>query len=216
MKLRFGAIAVVLSVLSLAAPPAGGPPPLKLKPMVPGKGPPAGNYTPAQVAQGGHLVMIGGCDDCHTPKVFDQAADMPVPDMARRLAGHPEGAPDPLSALKPGDMLVVGPTFTSFRSGFGVAYASNLTPDLETGSGGWTEETFMAALRTGKHLGSGRPILPPMPFPSLARATDDELRAIFAFMRSLPPVRNQVPEPKVQPPALEQLKKVNAAMLASN
>lgn len=216
MKLRLGAIAVVVSVLCLAAPPPAGPPALKLKPVVPGKGPTGGSYPPAQVAQGGHLVTIGGCDDCHTPKVFDPAAGMPVPDMARRLAGHPEGAPDPLSGLKVGDMLVVGPTFTSFRSGFGVAYAANLTPDLETGSGGWTEETFMTAMRTGRHLGNGRPILPPMPFSSLARATDDELRAMFAFFRSLPPVHNKVPEPKVPAPALEQLKKVNAAMLASN
>jgi hypothetical protein len=76
-----------------------------------------------------------------------------------------------------------------------VSFTANLTPDPETGLGKWTVETFIAAIRTGKHEGQGRPILPPMPWPMYKNATDDDLRAIFAFLRSIPPIKNRVPRP---------------------
>jgi hypothetical protein len=58
---------------------------------------------------------------------------------------------------------------------------------------------FINALRKGQHLGAGRPILPPMPWEDLGRMSDDDLKAMFAYLKSLPPVKNQVPEPV--PPA---------------
>jgi cytochrome c553 len=62
---------------------------------------------------------------------------------------------------------------------------------------------FVNALRKGQHLGAGRPILPPMPWQVLNEQSDDDLKAIFAYLKSLPPVKNQVPEP-VPPSAAPQ------------
>jgi hypothetical protein len=150
------------------------------------------------VARGRQLVSIGGCNDCHTPMKFDPEVGMPVPDMARMLSGHPEGAPDPASAIGGHDLAVIGPTFTAFRLPFGVVYTANLTPDAATGLGAWTEDMFVRAVRTGRHMGgSGRPILPPMPWPTLAQQSDADLAAIFAYLHSIPAIRNDVPAPKV-------------------
>lgn len=189
------------------------PPTFTLKPVVKGTAPPH-KYTQAQLARGEAHIRMGGCNDCHTPMMFDAQSGVWVPQMNRMLSGHPEGAPDPQSKLAAGDQLVVGPTFTSFVLPFGVVYAANLTPDTETGSGGWTEEAFFRIFRTGKHLGgSGRPILPPMPWASLAKASDEDLRSVFAYLRSIPPVKNKVPDPKVPEPVFQMVNKVNSMML---
>jgi hypothetical protein len=79
------------------------------------------------------------------------------------------------------------------------AYAANLTPDRNTGLGIWTEEMFVSAIRTGRHMGTSREILPPMPWPAFRNATDDDLKSIYAYLRTLTPVTNHVPD--VQPPA---------------
>ena len=65
----------------------------------------------------------------------------------------------------------------------------------ETGLGKWTLTTFTQAIRTGRHLGRGRQILPPMPFQMYRNFTDEDLAAIFAYLRSIPPIRNRVAEP---------------------
>jgi hypothetical protein len=92
---------------------------------------------------------------------------------------------------------------TAFVGPWGMSFAANLTPDEQTGIGLWSEEHFINAMRTGKHMGAGRPILPPMPWSNLSRATDEDLQAMFAYFKSLKPVRNQVPAPV----ALEDLGK---------
>lgn len=83
---------------------------------------------------------------------------------------------------------------TAFVGPWGISYASNLTPDRETGIGAWSEKDFMLAMRKGKHLGVGRPILPPMPWQSVGSLSDPDLRALFAYLKSQPPVKNKVPE----------------------
>jgi hypothetical protein len=159
---------------------------------------------PSPVERGGYLVQMGGCNHCHTPWAFNKDLGMPVPDMTRMLSGHPAGAPDPGGTVGAKDIGLIGPTFTSFKMPFGTVYAPNLTPDTETGLGSWTEAMFVKALRTGKHMGGdGRAILPPMPWMDLARGTDDDLKAIFAFLRSIPAVKNPVPDHKVPPPAMD-------------
>jgi hypothetical protein len=92
-------------------------------------------------------------------------------------------------------------TNTAFAGPWGVSYAINLTSDKVTGigSGVWSEGVFVKAMRTGRHFGVARPILPPMPWQNLAQATDEDLKAIFAFLKSTPPVRNRVPEAVVAP-----------------
>jgi hypothetical protein len=163
------------------------------------------NNEAGMAKRGQQLVSMGGCADCHTPKRFDPTLGMPVPDDARFLSGHPEGAPDP--AAQPGqtDMAVIGPTFTSFKTGFGVVYSRNLTPDKETGLGAWTADEFVATLRTGHHRGTGRVLLPPMPWMNLANAPTSDLKAIFAYLQTLPAVHNAVPDPKVPAPAIQAI-----------
>jgi cytochrome c553 len=156
----------------------------------------------AMIERGSYLTTISGCHDCHSPKVFSPEG-IPSPDPSRLLAGHIAGTQLPeldKRAFAPGYWYQMSPDLTAFAGPWGVSYAANLTPDEQTGIGLWTEEVFIAAIRTGKHMGAGRPILPPMPWPYLSQATDDDLKAIFAYLKSLPPIKNPVPAP-VAPPA---------------
>jgi len=168
-------------------------------------------------ARGEYLVKIGGCNDCHTPVQMDPHLGLPVPMADRLLSGHPEGAPDPETQLSGQDAVVAGPTFTSFRMPFGIVRAANLTPDLETGIGGWTADTFILAMRSGGHMGGrARPILPPMPWANVASLSDADLRAMFAYLHSIPPVKNAVPDPRVPEPALSAIRAGYDALLVSS
>lgn len=160
-----------------------------------------------RVARGAQLVSLGGCGDCHTPMRFEPTLNMPVPNRALLLSGHPVGAPDPNGEPGKGDQGVIGATFTSFRLPFGVVYSANLTPDKTTGLGSWTAAQFIATMRTGHHQGTGRPVLPPMPWQNLASASEDDLSAIFAYLQSIPAVTNKVPAPKVPPPVFDAIAK---------
>lgn len=163
------------------------------KPVVAGTAPES-HYTASQIKRGEFLVKFGSCNDCHTPWKYNEELGAVAPDMTRMLSGHPEGAPGPVGKYAPNDMAVIGPTFTSFAMPFGVIYTPNLTPDIDTGTGSWTEEMFINIFRKAKHLGgNGRPILPPMPFPMVATLPDEDLIGIFAYLRSIPPIRNGVP-----------------------
>jgi hypothetical protein len=152
----------------------------------------------ARIARGGYLVRIMGCNDCHTP--WTMGPDGPGPDMSRQLSGHPEGMVMPPAPAASDAWVWSGAgTNTAFAGPWGVSFTANLTPDEETGLGRWTESTFIQALRTGRHEGQGRPILPPMPWPMYRQATDEDLGAIFAYLQSIPPIRNKVPQP-IDPP----------------
>jgi hypothetical protein len=168
------------------------------------------------VKRGESLIKMGGCSDCHTPMAFDPKIGMPVPQMDRFLSGHPASAPDPSAAPGKNDQAVIGPTFTSFRLPFGVVYAQNLTPDPETGLR-MDKAQFIATMRTGKHRGAaeGRPILPPMPWMNLQNASEEDLGAMHAYLLSLQPVKNAVPEPKVPPPVIAEMAKLNSQMAAA-
>jgi len=146
------------------------------------------------VERGAYLVGIAGCNDCHTPKVF--TPNGPMPDKALLLSGHPHDAnlpPIGNAKIGPGEWVRMNDLLTAFVGPWGMSFAANLTPDDQTGIGLWTEENFINALRTGKHMGLGRPLLPPMPWYNLAHAKDEDLKAIFAYLRSIKPVKNLVP-----------------------
>jgi hypothetical protein len=147
------------------------------------------------VARGEYLVTTSGCHDCHTPWVM--GANGPEPDMKRALTGHPaDFVMPPAPKLPAGPWIWMGAaTNTAFAGPWGTSFAANLTPDKATGTGEWTAEQFIATLRTGRRLGKGRPILPPMPAAVYAKMTDDDLRSIFAYLQTLKPVSNKVPAP---------------------
>ncbi|HWQ92752.1 MAG TPA: c-type cytochrome [Clostridia bacterium] len=148
-----------------------------------------------KIARGKYLVTFGGCSDCHTP--IQMGPKGPQPDMSRFLAGHPEDAnypPPPKLAEGPWFAVVGG--MTAWSGPWGVSYAANLTPDTNTGIGTWTEDIFIEAMRTGKHYGVARDILPPMPWQSVAVLTEEDMKAVFAYLKSLPAIRNQVPQPE--------------------
>lgn len=144
-------------------------------------------------ARGKYLVSSIGCNDCHTP--LKMGPKGPEPDMSRFLSGHPEqmGA---LKAVAPrGPWLWAGAaTNTAFSGPWGISYAANLTPDQNTGLGIWTEDMFVKALRTGRHMGVSREIMPPMPWTAFRNMTDEDLKSIYAYLRSLKPVVNHVPD----------------------
>jgi len=151
-----------------------------------------------KLARGKYLVTIAACNDCHTP--WREGPAGPEPDMSRMLSGHPQSlpilAPAPISI---GWLSATAPTNTAFSGPWGVSFTANLTPDRETGLGKWTQATFAQTIRTGRHMGRGRKILPPMPIPMYKNFTDADLAAIFTYLQSIPPVSNRVPEPL--PPA---------------
>lgn len=163
--------------------------------------PRAGSKTSdARVARGAYLVTTGVCDDCHTPKKWIPGKPDPVPLEGYRLAGHLESEKLPAPpAVNPSWIAVGSQDFTAWAGPWGISYAMNLTPDENTGIGSWSEQTFVQAMKTGKHMGVSRPILPPMPWPSYGQLTDDDLKATYAFLRTLPPVKNRIPDP-VPPP----------------
>lgn len=150
------------------------------------------------VARGEYLVTIASCHDCHSPKIFNERGMLV--DSSKMLSGHPSAAqlpPAPPNAHQPGQWISMASDITAFMGPWGTSFAANLTPDSATGIGTWTEETFMKALRTGKHMGqeNGRPIMPPMPWPFIGKMTDEDLKSVYAYLRTLPPVNNRVPAP---------------------
>lgn len=147
----------------------------------------------ALVKRGALLVGVGGCMDCHTP--FKMGPNGPEKDLTRGLSGHPEALQLPPPPKLAAEWNWAGSaTMTAFVGPWGMTYAANLTPDRETGIGAWTQRDFIQAMRTGKHLGVARPILPPMPWQALSRLPEKDLRAVYAYLMAQPAVKNKVPD----------------------
>jgi mono/diheme cytochrome c family protein len=126
---------------------------------------PAPPATPAMspVQRGEYLVAITGCGDCHTPGTLYGA-----PDLKRALSGSELG----------------------WRGPWGVSFAGNLTPDLETGIGSWSDAEIERALRSGVKK-DGSPVAPPMPWPDFARLSPEDMAAVIAYLRSIPAVKHK-------------------------
>ncbi len=157
------------------------------------------------IKRGEYLVTIMGCQDCHSPKVMTPQG--PAIDSAHMFSGHPVSLPIPkvdVSQLQ--SWVLFNHTNTAFVGPWGVSFAANITSD-ETGIGNWTEAQFLKSIREGKYKGmdNTRPLLPPMPWNTYRNASDDDLKAIFAYLKSTAPVENRVPGPV----SLDQLAKTN-------
>jgi mono/diheme cytochrome c family protein len=110
---------------------------------------------------------VAHCSECHTPMGPDGRMD-----TARLFAGG-----------------------FKFTGPWGASYSANLTPDRQTGIGALTDAQIVAGIYGVTR--NGQPVLPPMPWPYYAgRIGDSDLKAIIAYLRSLPPLRNVVPRPE--------------------
>jgi hypothetical protein len=148
------------------------------------------------ITRGEYLVTTIGCNDCHSPKRMGERGPEVIPELM--LSGYPGERPVPKAstdALKNGWGLL-NSDFTTFAGPWGESFAGNLTPD-QTGIGNWTEEQFKKALTQGKFKGidGGRMLLPPMPWQNWMNLKDEDVKAIYAYLKSIPPVRNIVPAP---------------------
>ncbi|MFC4723426.1 diheme cytochrome c-553 [Geojedonia litorea] len=158
-------------------------------------------YEPAKtivqdpVKRGEHLVNAIGCHDCHTPKKFTEKG-MEL-DTSRLLSGHPsnEALPD-YDEKTAKSYVLFSSSFTAAIGPWGISFAGNLTPD-PTGTGTWTEAQFINALKNGKYKGldGSRDLLPPMPWEAYRNLPDEDLKAIFAYLKTVQPVENVVPSP---------------------
>ena len=149
-----------------------------------------------QVKWGEHLVTVSACHDCHTPKKM--TAQGPDIDSSLLLSGHPSqlDAPDVNRQELESKGVIATSDLTSWVGSWGISYTANLTSDA-TGIGNWKEEQFIYAIREGKMKGlaGSRPMLPPMPWQMYRNMTDDELKAIFAYLKTTKPIHNIVPQP---------------------
>jgi mono/diheme cytochrome c family protein len=126
----------------------------------------------AVLARGEYLVnAVAGCGNCHTQRGPDLLAD-----SSKTLAG--------------GNRFDIPP---------GLAFAKNITPDRDTGIGSWTEEQIIRALREGVTK-EGNIIGPPMPIEFYNKLSDDDVKAIAAYVRSVKAIRNEVQESKYRIP----------------
>jgi len=176
----------VVEAAEPAAPPATATKPVRLT---------------TEQARGQYLMSTSACMDCHTPwKLGDKG---PEPDTTRLYSGHPEQLKMPPAPTLPEGpwVMTAGATNTAWAGPWGVSFTANLTPDIETGLGRWSEADFIRTIRSGRHMGRGREVLPPMPIAVYNHFTDRDLKAIYAYLRTIPPIRNKVPDPV--PPALQ-------------
>jgi mono/diheme cytochrome c family protein len=148
------------------------------------------------IARGKYIVTTGGCEDCHSPKVYTEMG--PMFDTTRTLSGYPQDEPLPVidpAMVQPGMWIMTDKHLAGWVGPWGISFAANLTPDNATGIGALSEEMFIKTLREGKWMGVGRPLLPPMPWQTIGMMTDQDLKSVYAYLMSLPPIKNEVPQP---------------------
>jgi mono/diheme cytochrome c family protein len=129
--------------------------------------------TPQRLARGQYIVNVTDCMGCHAEHDWT-AHDAPV-------VPNTLGAGQDLNLLK----------------GFpGKVYAPNITPDLETGVGGWTDDQLARAIREGVGR-DGRALFPFMPYEDFRAMSDEDLASVVVYLRSLAPIRKQRPATKL-------------------
>jgi mono/diheme cytochrome c family protein len=155
------------------------------------------SLTPEElISRGKYLVTVMGCHDCHSPKKMGPNGPEIIPELL--LSGYPASRPVvqfDSKMIKEGFAMFY-PDLTAAAGPWGVSFAGNLTPD-QTGIGNWTEEQFKKALTQGKYKGldGTRALLPPMPWFNMTVLTDEDIKAVFNYLKSIPPVSNVVPQP---------------------
>lgn len=148
------------------------------------------------VKRGEYLVTISGCNDCHSPKRMGSKGPEVIPET--QLSGYPAGRP--LAAfdtiLAKMGIAQFNEDMTAAAGPWGISFALNITSDV-SGIGNWTPDNFKIAMRHGKLKGDekGRSLLPPMPWTNYTQLTNEDLDAIFSYLKQTKPVKNFPPAP---------------------
>lgn len=142
--------------------------------------------TPERLARGEHLFEVADCAGCHSERDFSRWSGPERP--GRRAAG----------AIFPPEMGLPG-----------TVVARNITPDKETGIGAWTDGEIVRAIREGVDR-DGHALFPMMPYPFYRAMSDDDVYALVAYLRTLAPVRNVLPETKLDFPVSVLIKSAPA------
>jgi mono/diheme cytochrome c family protein len=142
--------------------------------------------TPERIARGKALFeTICDCGGCHSRRDFTRF-----------------GGPVVAAGIGEGTLL------SAFEQGLpGVVVAPNITPDRETGIGSWTDGEKIRAIRDGVDR-NGRALFPMMPYAGFRKMSDDDVQAVVAYLNSLPPVRNPLPQTALQFPIGLMIKSV--------
>ena len=200
---RLVTMTVVVGLIAFAAgstptaAQAGGATP-QTAPAKPAAAKPAGA---GAATRGKYLVTVMGCNDCHTP--WTMGANGPEPDMTLMLSGHPATMTLPPPPAPSGPWIGrFSASMTAWAGPWGISYTKNLTPDKGTGLGSWTEQQFVDTIRNGREQGRGRQLLPPMPWQMYRNLSDADLKAIFAYLKTIPAISNKVPDPVIAPPPM--------------
>ncbi len=145
---------------------------------------PAQSAKARQLARGRYLATIGACNDCHSPKLEGL-----TPDPKRAFSGRPQTTMAPSENPKE---IHASLDLTAWAGPWGVSYGANLTPDPETGlKKRYTEASFIKTLRTGKKP-EGEDLLPPMPWILYKVMPDADLKALYAYLQTIPAINNNV------------------------
>ena len=130
------------------------------------------------IARGRYIATaIQGCG-CHTREKRDGGKD---------ASWHYAGSPNPAPAAGP-------PANAGWSSPrWKKIYAPNITPDLETGIGKWTEAEFIRSMRTGI-TPDGRVLDAQMPWHAFQKITDRDLKSLWAYLKTVKPIKHTPPE----------------------
>lgn len=148
------------------------------------------------VERGKLITEIYGCVDCHSPKIKE--GEFLINDPDRLFSGHPgdnklpQFSPDIIGPDKWRGLFTDG--MTAWGGPWGISYSANLTPDKETGIGKLSENNFVNVLKLGIHSGMNRKLMQPMPWKEISELDDENLKAIYHYLKTVKPVKNKVPD----------------------
>lgn len=134
------------------------------------------------IDRGKYLVTITGCNDCHTPKRMGAKGPELIPELLLSGFQGKNAIPEFDKERMQKGFAQMSPDMTAAAGPWGISFAANLTPH-DTGLGNWTFEQFKT----------------PMPWFNYTEMKDEDLRAIFAYLKSIKPVDNLVPSPVATP-----------------
>jgi hypothetical protein len=145
------------------------------------------------VERGKYLITAIGCRDCHNPKKMGQQGPEDIPGL--EFSGYQASDPlPPIDKKATAAWFLFTMNLNAAVGPWGVTYAANITSD-PSGIGSWPEENFLRALKEGKYKGleNSRPLSPVMPWMNIRYFSDEDLRGMYAYLKTTNPVNNVVP-----------------------